>query len=65
MFLQALQLLEYLIKNGSERVITNCHENIYIIKALQKFIYVDPNGKDQGINGIYNKMVFKIKIIKY
>ena len=54
MFLQALQLLEYLIKNGSERVITNCHENIYIIKALQKFIYVDPNGKDQGINGIYN-----------
>jgi len=52
--IQALQLLEYLIKNGSERVVSNCHENIYTIRALQKFIYVDPNGKDQGINGIYN-----------
>ncbi|OUM59281.1 hypothetical protein PIROE2DRAFT_47233 [Piromyces sp. E2] len=47
---KALQLLEYLIKNGSEKVIRSCHENIYVIRALQKFIYVDPNGKDQGIN---------------
>jgi len=47
---KALQLLEYLIKNGSERVISSCNENIYVIRACQKFIYVDPNGKDQGIN---------------
>jgi len=47
---KALQLLEYLIKNGSERVVSSCHENIYVIRACQKFIFVDSNGKDQGIN---------------
>ena len=53
--------MEYLIKNGSERVVSNCHENIYVIRALQKFIYVDPNGKDQGINGILNNINNKFK----
>ncbi|KAJ3114868.1 Epsin-3, clathrin recruitment and traffic between the Golgi and endosome [Phlyctochytrium bullatum] len=47
---EALQLLEYLIKNGSERVIDNAREHIYELKALRNFNYVDEKQKDQGIN---------------
>ncbi|KAJ3216003.1 Crossover junction endonuclease mus81 [Dinochytrium kinnereticum] len=47
---KALQLLEYLIKNGSERVIDNAREHIYELKALRNFNYVDEKQKDQGIN---------------
>ncbi len=49
---KALQLLEYLIKNGSERVVDNARDHIYELKALKSFFYVDEKGKDQGINGI-------------
>ena len=48
---QALQLLEYLIKNGSERVVDNARDHIYELKALRNFHYIDDKGKDQGING--------------
>ncbi|KAJ3044709.1 Epsin-3, clathrin recruitment and traffic between the Golgi and endosome [Rhizophlyctis rosea] len=47
---KALQLLEYLIKNGSERVVDNARDHIYELKALRNFHYVDDKGKDQGIN---------------
>lgn len=48
---QALQLLEYLIKNGSERVVDDARSHIATIKMLRNFYYVDEKGKDQGING--------------
>ncbi|TPX47949.1 hypothetical protein SeMB42_g03159 [Synchytrium endobioticum] len=47
---KTLQLLEYLIKNGSERVVDNAREHGYDLRALTKFQYVDEKGKDQGIN---------------
>ncbi|KAJ3162708.1 Epsin-3, clathrin recruitment and traffic between the Golgi and endosome [Geranomyces michiganensis] len=47
---KALQLLDYLIKNGSERVIDSVREHIYELKAMRSFQYVDEKGKDQGIN---------------
>ncbi|KAI8922085.1 hypothetical protein DFJ77DRAFT_445223 [Powellomyces hirtus] len=47
---KALQLLDYLIKNGSERVIDTVRDRIYELKALRSFQYVDEKGKDQGIN---------------
>ncbi|KAJ1555866.1 Epsin-3, clathrin recruitment and traffic between the Golgi and endosome, partial [Cladochytrium tenue] len=47
---KALQLLEYLIKNGSERVIDYARERIYEVKAMKNYHYVDEKGKDQGIN---------------
>ncbi|KAJ3045446.1 Epsin-3, clathrin recruitment and traffic between the Golgi and endosome [Rhizophlyctis rosea] len=47
---KALQLLEYLIKNGSERVVDNARDHIYELKALRNFHYIDDKGKDQGIN---------------
>ncbi|KAI0823994.1 hypothetical protein BC628DRAFT_1420424 [Trametes gibbosa] len=47
---KALQLLEYLIKNGSERVVDDARSHIATIKMLRNFYYVDDKGKDQGIN---------------
>ncbi|KAK7953698.1 hypothetical protein PG988_014392 [Apiospora saccharicola] len=47
---KALQLLEYLIKHGSERVIDDARGHITLLKMLRQFHYIDQNGKDQGIN---------------
>jgi hypothetical protein len=48
---QALQLLEYLIKNGSERTVDDARAHVGTIKMLRNFHYIDEKGKDQGING--------------
>ncbi|KAK9461453.1 uncharacterized protein V1516DRAFT_675988 [Lipomyces oligophaga] len=47
---KALQLLEYLIKHGSERVIDDARSHISAMTILRSFHYIDANGKDQGIN---------------
>ncbi|KAK7023088.1 ENTH-domain-containing protein [Favolaschia claudopus] len=47
---KALQLLEYLIKNGSERVVDDARSHISTIKMLRNFHYIDDKGKDEGIN---------------
>ncbi|KAI0326229.1 ENTH-domain-containing protein [Cubamyces sp. BRFM 1775] len=47
---KALQLLEYLVKNGSERVVDDARSHIATIKMLRNFYYVDEKAKDQGIN---------------
>jgi len=47
---KALQLLEFLIKHGSERVIDDARGHITLLKMLRQFQFIDPNGKDQGIN---------------
>ncbi|KAG8693706.1 Epsin-3, clathrin recruitment and traffic between the Golgi and endosome [Ceratobasidium sp. 395] len=47
---KALQLLEYLIKHGSERVIDDARSHISTIKMLRNFHYIDDKAKDQGIN---------------
>ncbi|KAL3232567.1 Epsin-3 [Nakaseomyces bracarensis] len=47
---KALQLLEYLIKHGSERFIDDTRSSISIIKLLESFHYIDSQGRDQGIN---------------
>ena len=49
---KALQLLEYLVKNGSERVVDDARSHIATIKMLRNFYYIDEKGKDQGINGM-------------
>jgi hypothetical protein len=64
--LKALQLLEYLIKNGSERVIDNARDHIYELKALKNFNYVDEKGKDQGINGKSSSITrYNLKVTKW
>ncbi|KAJ9110436.1 hypothetical protein QFC19_001562 [Naganishia cerealis] len=47
---QALTLLEYLVKNGSERVVDDARSHVSTIKMLRSFHYIDEKGKDQGIN---------------
>ncbi|XP_050430492.1 clathrin interactor 1 isoform X4 [Adelges cooleyi] len=47
---KSLLLLNYLVKNGSERVVTSAREHIYDLRGLENYSYVDEFGKDQGIN---------------
>lgn len=47
---KALQLLEYLVKHGSERVVDDARSHISTLKMLRNFHYIDDKGKDQGIN---------------
>lgn len=48
---QALQLLEYLIKHGSERVVDDARSHLSTLKMLRNFHYIDDKGKDEGLNG--------------
>ncbi|XP_051870034.1 clathrin interactor 1a [Pristis pectinata] len=47
---KSLLLLAYLIRNGSERVVTSSREHIYDLRSMENYHFVDENGKDQGIN---------------
>uniref|UniRef100_A0A2S2PAH6 Clathrin interactor 1 n=1 Tax=Schizaphis graminum TaxID=13262 RepID=A0A2S2PAH6_SCHGA len=47
---KSLLLLNYLVKNGSERVVTSAREHIYDLRGLENYSFVDEFGKDQGIN---------------
>ena len=50
--LQSLLLLQYLVRNGSERVVTSAREHVYDLKPLENFQFIDETGKDQGLNGV-------------
>ena len=47
---QSLTLLDYCLHAGSENVVIYFRDNIYVIKTLKEFQYVDEYGKDQGAN---------------
>ncbi|KAL6262070.1 hypothetical protein P5V15_007164 [Pogonomyrmex californicus] len=47
---KSLLLLNYLVRNGSERVVTSSREHIYDLRSLENYTYIDEFGKDQGIN---------------
>ncbi|TFY73771.1 hypothetical protein EWM64_g10241 [Hericium alpestre] len=47
---KSLTVLDYLLHAGSENVVIYFRDNIYIIKTLKEFQYVDEYGKDQGAN---------------
>lgn len=47
---KSMLLLDYCIKNGSERVLSNVREHTYCLRSLSSFHYKDQDGKDQGIN---------------
>lgn len=48
--LKALKLLDYCLHDGSELVVTWGKQNIYIIKTLREFMYIDEEGRDVGQN---------------
>ncbi|KIJ17852.1 hypothetical protein PAXINDRAFT_167799 [Paxillus involutus ATCC 200175] len=47
---KSLQLLEYLVKHGSERVVDDARSHISTLKMLRNFHYIDDKGKDEGQN---------------
>ncbi|XP_026156825.1 epsin-1 isoform X2 [Mastacembelus armatus] len=47
---KSLTLLEYLLKTGDDRVLLKMKDNIYIVKALTEYRFVEKDGKDQGSN---------------
>ncbi|KAL2864189.1 uncharacterized protein BJX67DRAFT_227161 [Aspergillus lucknowensis] len=59
---KGLQLLEFLIKNGSERVVDDARSHLSLIRMLRQFHYIDPNGKDQGIN-VRNRAQELVKLL--
>jgi epsin len=50
--LKSLKVLDYCLHEGSELVVTWARKNIYIIKTLREFTYVDEDGRDVGNNGM-------------
>lgn len=60
---KSLLLLDYLIKNGSERVVTNAREHVYDLRSMENYAFVDDNGKDQGVN-IRHKVSDMIEFIQ-
>ncbi|XP_062057860.1 ENTH domain-containing protein 1 [Lepus europaeus] len=45
---KSLTLMDYLIKNGSKRVILHCREGFCNLQTLKDFQHIDEAGKDQG-----------------
>jgi len=56
---KGLQLLEYLLVHGSERVQEEARDSLYTIRSLRSFRYIDEKGKDygEGIRELAKKMV--------
>ncbi|XHG06648.1 hypothetical protein AWENTII_009838 [Aspergillus wentii] len=59
---KGLQLLEFLVKNGSERVVDDARSHMSLIRMLRQFHFIDQNGKDQGIN-VRNRSSELIKLL--
>ncbi|KAK4422245.1 Clathrin interactor EPSIN 1 [Sesamum alatum] len=47
---KALSVIEYLVAHGSERAVDDIIEHTFQISSLASFEYVEPSGKDVGIN---------------
>ncbi|CAK9154005.1 unnamed protein product [Ilex paraguariensis] len=47
---KALAVIEYLVAHGSERAVDDIIEHTFQISSLASFEYVEPSGKDQGVN---------------
>jgi len=48
--LKSLKVLDYCLHEGSELCVTWARKNIYIIRTLREFVYVDEEGRDVGQN---------------
>ena len=48
--LKSLKVLDYCLHEGSELCVTWSRKNIYIIRTLREFVYVDEEGRDVGQN---------------
>jgi hypothetical protein len=53
-----LLVLDYCLHVGSEEVVRRSKDNIYIIKTLREFQYIDEENKDQGMSGTLRRPSF-------
>jgi len=44
--------LDYCLHGGSEQVVSYAKTNLYVVKTLTEFQYIDEENKDQGANGM-------------
>lgn len=49
-FLQALTVLEFLVKRGSQQCVDNAQNLKSKLEDLQVFEYTSPDGRDHGVN---------------
>ncbi|KAI5283654.1 hypothetical protein KEM52_003287 [Ascosphaera acerosa] len=50
--LKSLKVLDYIIHEGAESCVTWARKNVYVVKTLREFQYVDEQGADVGMNGM-------------
>lgn len=50
-------LLDYLLKNGSERVVGVTRDHLYDMRALEHYTHTDEKGKDQGTINLRQKYI--------
>lgn len=50
------------MKNGSERVVDDARSHMSLLRMLRQFHFIDPNGKDQGIN-VRNRASELVKLL--
>ncbi|MCJ1402250.1 hypothetical protein MMC11_005470 [Xylographa trunciseda] len=62
--LKSLKVLDYCLHEGSELVVTWARKNIYVIKTLREFQYVDDDGHDVGLNGMLMMDVFSVHCLQ-
>lgn len=48
---KSLMLLDYIVHEGSDAVVRWCEKNVYVIRTLGEFQYIDENGLDVGRQG--------------
>lgn len=54
--LKSLKVVDYCLHEGSEQIVTWATKNLYIIKTLREFQYIDEDGRDVGQNGMFVRM---------
>ena len=62
--LKSLKVLDYCLHEGSELVVTWARKNIYIIKTLREFQYIDEDGRDVGQNSTCTCSIGSIWLIR-
>lgn len=54
LFVQALGLIEALLRLGSKRCVDEIKAHIFRLKVLQSFSYIDDDSTDKGVNGLFS-----------
>ncbi|OLY77906.1 Epsin-3 [Smittium mucronatum] len=47
---KSLILLDHMLRYGSEQVVTYSKQNLYVVKTLKEFQFIDEAGRDRGLN---------------